>query len=102
MILQPPVRNWACPSCNTVDRTQRPDPHTQMHPCAGLYGLNVPLVEVQHAGDKPDARHAVIEREDYAGSPLVPRVTAVNTYHGDGSNDCTVYPSTASIILKGT
>lgn len=91
MLLEPPVRNWACPSCQLEDVSSAPG--TRMHHCAGLSGLTAPMVEVPKLGIKPDARHRVLEREDYC--PDEDRIMSVVTDHGDGRNDCTVFPMTA-------
>ena len=94
MDLPVPVRWWACPACTTRDRTQRPEPHTQFHNCPALGGLGIPLVEVASPDSKPKARQVVVEAEDYVehNNP----VTAVRTERADGSNDCTVFPSSAT------
>lgn len=96
-LLEPPVRKWACPSCTTVDLTKRPDAHTQMHHCEGLHGFIAPLVEVQEFDSKVDARHLLLDREDYIGDSGADPIASCRTDHGDGSNDCTVYAPTAVI-----
>lgn len=78
----------------------RYDVHTQMHPCAGLAGIVVPLVEVKNFDDKADARHVVLEREDYAGSPLIPRFMGIRTEHGSGRIDATAFAETALVKVK--
>lgn len=68
-----------------------------MHPCPGLAGLMVPLLR---EGVRADLR--VVEREDYVGNDFVQidgngrPVMAVKTVRDDGE-DCTVFPSTATI-----
>lgn len=99
-LLKPPVHNWACPSCGGTDRTQRAEPHTQMHECKALRGLTVPYVEVYKLDDKPDGQHRVLMREDYVGDSGMPATMAVQTDHGDGSNDRTVFAPTASTGLN--
>jgi hypothetical protein len=94
-LLRPPVRNWACPSCSTQDRTERAEPHTQMHACPALGDLNVPLVQVSNLSDKVDARHVLLDREDYVGDSGADRLMACRTDHGDGSNDQTVFAPVA-------
>lgn len=59
--LFPPVeRHWTCPNCTTTKITKQAGPHTPMHPCSGLHGLEAPFVE---DGVKADVRAVV--REDY-------------------------------------
>ena len=91
MLLEPPVRHWACPSCQMEAETITPG--VRMHPCRGLNGLTVSMVEVPKAGTMPHARHRVLERQDYCAD--VDRVMSVLTDYPDGRNDCTVYPITA-------
>lgn len=98
-LLEPPVRLWSCPSCSTVDRTQKSEPHTQMHHCGGFNGLAAPLVEVQHIDDRPDARHKLLMRDDYCGDAAISPLMAIHTDHGDGSNDRTVFAPTAPLHL---
>lgn len=100
-LLEAPVRHWACPSCQTVDRTQRADAHTQMHNCPGMGGLTLPLVEVRNADARPDARHVLLEREDYVGDSGAGRYMSARTDHGDGSNDITVYAQPATNTVDG-
>jgi hypothetical protein len=52
---------WFCPNCDVTDVTPRlPPGQSQYHPCAGLHGLNAPLVRAgTHV--KVEAH----EREDY-------------------------------------
>lgn len=100
MILNPPVRWWRCPSCQTTDRTERSDIHTQMHNCPGLLGIVVPLVEVATLDTEPDAQHVLVEREDYIGFEHADHIMAVRTEHGDGSNDCTVFAPTAHVKIE--
>jgi hypothetical protein len=100
VLLEAPVRHWACPSCSVTSRTQEAQPHTRMHSCAGLSGLTAPMVEVEHDGDHPDARHLVLERQDYAGSPFVPRFMGVRTEHGDGRVDATAFAETALMKVR--
>jgi hypothetical protein len=64
-----------------------------MHSCAGLGGLTAPMVEVRTPTSRPDARHVVVESQDYAADSE--RVSAVRTNHADGRVDCTVFPRTA-------
>lgn len=97
-ILEPPVRYWACPSCDTVDRTQKPEAHLQFHACPGFSGANLPLVEVRHPDDKPDAKHFVSERQDFIGDETyTPRIASIRTVHADGTEDLTVFAPTATI-----
>ena len=99
-VLTPPTKFWACPSCDVVSHTQEAKPHTRMHACPGLKGLTAPMVEVSRPDDKPDARHTARDREDYAGSPYVPRVMGVRTEHGDGRVDATAFAETALLKVR--
>lgn len=94
MLLDAPVRFWRCPSCSTVDKTQRADVHTQFHDCPALGGLNVPLVEVQDSDDRPKARQLEVQSE-YGYE-----TASVLTERMDGSNDCTVFPQPAQITVS--
>lgn len=96
-ILVPPIHYWSCPSCGLQDRTQRSDVHTQMHNCPAIGNIAIPLVEVARPDAKVDARHVLVNRDDYAGdaNPL----TAIRTERGDGSNDVTVMAEVAQIKL---
>ena len=99
-LLEPPVRNWKCPSCGLEDRTQRPDVHTQMHACPALSDLNIPLVEVKNFDDKVKARHVLVAREDYLGDDeFAGPISGVSTDHMDGSNDATVFAPCAKMEL---
>lgn len=93
MLLDAPVRFWRCPSCPTVDRTQRADVHTQFHDCPALAGLNIPLVEVRDPDDDPRARQRSVQSE------VGPGTAAVLTERMDGSNDCTVFPRPAELTI---
>lgn len=88
-LLAAPVRNWRCPACGLGDRTQKHEPHTQMHPCPALGHLNIPLIEVHDMDDRPDGLQVLVSREDNG------LVGAVRTEHGDGRVDCTVLAPTA-------
>jgi hypothetical protein len=96
VILEAPIRNWKCPSCGIEDQTQRADAHTQFHNCPALGDVSIPLVEVRHLDEKVKARQLAVERDDGPG------LASIRTERLDGSNDCTVFPSTAVIDLKGT
>lgn len=97
--LEPPVKFWRCPSCSVTERVKQVGAYTRMHSCGGLNGLTAPLVEVAGFDADPDARHLVLEREDYIGQTGMPPVMAVHTDHGDGSNDRTVFAPTATIVI---
>lgn len=76
--------------------TRNPEPHTQMHSCPGLGGLTIPFVEVGSLADRPDARHVMVEREDFAG-PDGQRYMGVRTVHGSGREDFTVFAEAAVV-----
>jgi hypothetical protein len=88
-ILEAPVRFWKCPSCGITDKTQRPDVHTQFHPCPALGNVTIPLVEIPKLDDRPKARQVVVQSE-YGYERA-----AVRTERLDGSNDVTVFPQPA-------
>lgn len=102
VLLSPVQRIWKCPSCGLVDRKdQAPEDKTAvMHNCAVMNGLSLPLVLVNHEDDTPDARHVVIEREEYQGDTRNPIVSAVRTDHGDGSNDVHVLADLPHLTSK--
>lgn len=103
-ILQPPVHRWECPSCGARHVTRETRPHTPMHPCPRLSGLQAPYVAVPRGGEltRFAARHLTAERGDYVGTEkgLVTvdgrPVMAVITERADGSNDCTVFAPSAT------
>lgn len=96
VLLQPPVRRWECPNCDHTDVTREALPHTRMHPCRGLRGLTVPMVE---AGTR--CKIEAVERGDYIGDDIVQvdgdgrPVMSVLTTRDDGQ-DCTVYAPAAT------
>lgn len=92
--LNPPEHRWQCPSCLGLHVTREARPHTPMHPCPALGGLTAPFVELH--GERLDARHVVVEREDYIGAEHASPVMALRTERADGSNDCVVYAPTAT------
>ena len=96
VLLEPVARYWACPSCDVRDVTHKTVPESRLHPCAGMNGMTVPMVQVVHPDDAPDARHRINYREDdaYGENPIA----SVNTDHGDGSSDCTVYVESARVV----
>ncbi len=78
IILDAPVRHWACPACEVTDRTQKVEQHQQYHECAGTGRLNIPLVEVHEPGAEADARHVPqLSREG--------ALTSIGTEHGPNS-----------------
>ncbi len=95
--LQPITTYWACPSCLVRDQTLETRPHARLHPCPGMSGMTVPMVQVAHPDDIPDARHRINYREDYIGDEDAGPIMSVNTDHGDGSSDCTIYAPTAHV-----
>jgi hypothetical protein len=100
VLLTPVVRYWRCPSCDLTVRIERSDIYTQFHPCPALDNVNLPLVEIQNPDDKPDGRHRLIEREDYAHDPTIGRFASISTDHGDGSNDLAVLAPTARLTVQ--
>ena len=95
-VLQPPLTYWRCPTCRQTDASYEPPHSARMHACPAL-NLTVPFVAVDKPDDLPDARHRVMEREDYIGTELASPIMAVRTERGEGSNDCTVFAPTARL-----
>ena len=58
--------HWHCPKCGAERITHESRPHTPLHPCGRLGGLEVPMVRM---GTK--AKVEVREREDYVGDEVV-------------------------------
>ena len=92
---EPPPREWECAHCPVVERTSASVPN-RYHRCAGLAGLEAPLVPM-HSG----AWLVVVEREDYVGREDVlydgngRPIMSVTVNRPDGSNDAVVYVPTA-------
>ena len=89
-----------------VDKTQKHEPHTQMHNCSGLKGLSIPMIEVKSPRDDPSPtrhRHVVKPYEGFMGSGAAeqyrPTTAAIVTERFDGSNDVTVTVGTAVIDM---
>lgn len=99
-LLEPPVTRWECPNCPAEDVTSEAQPHTRFHICAGLAGLNAPMVP---AGTK--AKVVAHEREDYIGREDVQfdgnqrPVMSVTTTRDDGE-DLAVYAPCAHLDLR--
>lgn len=54
-------QDWYCPNCAVTERTPSlPPGSSRYHPCAGLHGLNAPLVRAGTA-----CKVTAAEREDY-------------------------------------
>ena len=78
VLLDTPVRHWACPSCPaTVSKPGTVD-EQEYHNCAGTAGLTIPLVEVHEPGAPADARH--IPQLGAEGN-----LTSIGTEHGANS-----------------
>jgi hypothetical protein len=95
-------KRWECPACGLQHKTTEPRPHTPMHTCPALSGLDAPFVEVTGIEfKKHSARLVVNEREDYIGSEVVTLdangrpIMSVSTERADGSNDLRVYAGAA-------
>jgi hypothetical protein len=97
-ILRPEVR-WECPNCPVTDVTHTAEPHTRFHTCAGLRGLNAPMVRVGVI-----ARVRTVEREDYVGSQMVQTdgngrpVMAIVTDREDGQDCAILAPCVSSTV----
>lgn len=57
---------WECNVCDFTDVTREAQPHSHLHPCAGMGGLMTPMVP---AGTK--AKVLKVIREDYMGGDVV-------------------------------
>ncbi len=103
-ILEPPVHQWACPSCHALHTTREVRPHTPLHPCRAHRGVLVPFVPARSNDGIPagTVRHVLVERGDYVGGERGIRyhdgraLMAVVTERADGSNDCAVFAPTAT------
>lgn len=84
-------QRWSCPNCTVTTVTQgQPN---QFHECAGLMGLNAPLVI-----DGTDCKVEAVERQDYIGTDNASRIMSVVTTRADGSNDTAVFAPTATVF----
>jgi hypothetical protein len=94
-VLLEPEHRWECPNCTMTAVTRRADVHTEFHRCAGLAGLDAPMVP---AGQRCSV--VAVERADYVGGELVTTddngrpVMAVVTTRDEGQ-DVAVYAPTA-------
>jgi hypothetical protein len=87
-LLNTKPQNWYCPNCAVTDVTAPlPPGSSRYHPCAGLHGLNAPLIrEGQRV--KVEAE----ERQDYLGREIQDRgddgkvYMAVRTTRDDGDD----------------
>ncbi len=87
-----PWTDWWCPNCHTTDRTRPHPPNaSRMHTCPGLHGLTAPLIR---AGT--DCKVTATAWEDWQGREMTQDGddgrpwSSVETWRGDGSNDCAV------------
>jgi hypothetical protein len=92
---------WYCPNCDVTDVTAPlPPGSSRYHPCAGLHGLNAPLVRT---GVRAEVR--ANEREDYLNGDTQPVgddgkvYMAVETVRDDGT-DVTVFAALAHAELR--
>jgi hypothetical protein len=86
-LLGPPYEDWYCPNCLVTDRTLPLAPgQSQYHACAGLHGLNAPLLR---AGVR--AKVEAAEREDY-----------LNGDHQQAGDDGRVYMNVTVTRDEGT
>ncbi len=96
ILLEPPVTRWECPNCDLTQTTRAPASRIAFHSCAGLAGLNAPMIP---AGTR--ANVTAREREDYIGTEDVQYdangrpVAQIVTERPDGSNDVVVLAPTA-------
>lgn len=93
MILLNAEQHWSCPNCNvTAVTVGQPN---QFHECAGLNGLQAPLVI-----DGTDCKVEAVERGDYIGEENAGRIMSVVTTRADGSNDTAVFAPTAQVKVN--
>lgn len=95
------VKDWHCPRCGKTDQTHEARPHTRLHTCPKLHGLEVPMVE---AG--VDATVVALEREDYLNGDIQTTddrgrpIMAVVTRYGDGRTDVRVNAPLATVGVR--
>lgn len=96
-----PQQRWYCPECGVTAVTHDATPHTRYHTCAGLKGLEAPLLP---AGTKGHLR--AVEREDYLGNQIGTQdgegrqIMSIVTEREDGQ-DVNVLAPTALIRVGG-
>lgn len=103
VLLTPPAEDWWCPNCGKTDTIPHdPHPHIRYHTCPKLRYLSAPMVR-----KGTSARVTVNESEDYVGGRLVQTdpergrpLLSITTERADGSNDCIVFPHTATARLR--
>lgn len=91
-----PEARWICNHCDFTDVTNDPTPHSRMHRCRGLKGMNVPMVP-----DGTKAKIETAEREDYINGDLVTtntdgRPIAAAYITRDDGQDCVIYAPCAT------
>lgn len=93
---------WECPNCDVTHVTRGAKAtETPFHPCAGLRGLNAPLVP---AGLR--CKVEALEREDYVGKDMVQTdddgrpIMSIRTERWDGSNDLAVLAPCATAEVR--
>lgn len=97
-----PEQRWECPNCTLTDLTRQAQPHTRMHPCAGLNGLTAPMVP---AGTR--CKVEAEQREDYVGRELVQTdatgrpFMAVRTTRDDGEDLAVLAPCATADLRAG-
>jgi hypothetical protein len=96
VLLDPTVitTRWECLKCPVTDVTREREPHTRMHQCGGLGGLETPMVPAGTRG-----KLVVHEREDYVGDADVYHhggrpIMSVEVVRDNG-NDLAVFAETA-------
>jgi hypothetical protein len=92
---------WHCPNCSVTDVTPpMPPGQSQYHTCAGLHGLNAPLIR-----DGVCAKVEAEERQDYLNGDVQQTgddgkvYCAVRTTRPDG-DDVTVFAGLAQANLR--
>ena len=102
------MTRWQCPSCGFRDVTSEIQPHTRMHSCPALADLTVPMIQVTDELEPHEARHVLVDRDDYIGTERVQLdgegrpIMAVRTERSDGSNDTTIYAPVATVQSQRT
>lgn len=99
LLLDLPVRRWACGNCDQTAVTREAIRAPRFHNCAGLAGITAPMVDPAQVGA---VRVHAVEREDYEGSDTGQiqhdangrPIMAVITTRDDGQ-DCAVLAPTA-------
>jgi hypothetical protein len=92
----PPAQHWYCPNCVVTDVTDPlPPGQSRYHACAGLHGLNAPLVRTgTHAKVEAEERQDYLNGDQQVTGDDGKVYMAVRTTRDDG-DDVTVFAGLA-------